>query len=332
MNLYWPVYKTIEKEVISLSGIIHFSDDQLQVYSSYIADLIVRCAVEIESISKAMYHQLGGLDPEDRELYFDTDCLKLLNDSWKLDKKIITITAPSMYFHEKKLRPLNKSGKRGSSGAKWKRAYQALKHDRYDSLKQGNVENLLNALSALFILNIYYADDNYDAGVIGFGALNLESQYKSEIFEPTGVSACNIQFKENADDSCIVWGKEDDLESAVYIGKYSDEDFKEHHYDWCVSNKWTHKRFEDNEKIRSYVEKHPYARELDVREVCFAAGGENLWREIAVGASGFAYSKIQVKLNKGGRVYPSISKPDDNELEAEIAKRLSDIIRFKYIL
>jgi len=52
MNLYWPVYKSLEKEVSNLAEIIHFSDDQLSVYSVKIADLIVRCAIEIESISK----------------------------------------------------------------------------------------------------------------------------------------------------------------------------------------------------------------------------------------------------------------------------------------
>ena len=49
MNLYWPVYLKLEKEVLSLADAIHFSDDQISVYSIQIADLIVRCAVEIIS-------------------------------------------------------------------------------------------------------------------------------------------------------------------------------------------------------------------------------------------------------------------------------------------
>jgi len=55
VNLYWPVYLKLEKEVLSIADAIHFSDDQITVYSIQIADLIVRCAVEIEALSKELY-------------------------------------------------------------------------------------------------------------------------------------------------------------------------------------------------------------------------------------------------------------------------------------
>ncbi|MBS4883127.1 MAG: hypothetical protein KHZ82_08715 [Peptoniphilus harei] len=38
----------------------------------------------------------------------------------------------------------------------WKKAYQALKHDRYQNLEMGTIRALLGALGALFLLNIYY--------------------------------------------------------------------------------------------------------------------------------------------------------------------------------
>ena len=60
-NLYWSVYKNLEKEFLELTNFIHFSDDQLKVYSMHIADLIVRCSIEIESISKELYFELGGV-------------------------------------------------------------------------------------------------------------------------------------------------------------------------------------------------------------------------------------------------------------------------------
>ena len=65
-NLYWPVYKNLEKEVLKLADYIHFSDDQLGTYSMFIADLIVRCSVEIEALSKELYCMLGGnMSPTD---------------------------------------------------------------------------------------------------------------------------------------------------------------------------------------------------------------------------------------------------------------------------
>ena len=52
-----------------------------------IADLLVRTIVEIESISKALYYENGGIKADDKELYFDTDCLKLLEGKWLISKK-----------------------------------------------------------------------------------------------------------------------------------------------------------------------------------------------------------------------------------------------------
>ena len=48
-NSYWPVYKNLEDEMLEVAKYNQFDDDQLDVYSMKIADLLVRCAVEIES-------------------------------------------------------------------------------------------------------------------------------------------------------------------------------------------------------------------------------------------------------------------------------------------
>lgn len=159
-NLYWPVYKNLEKEFLKLADYIHISDDQTSIYSMHIADLIVRCSVEIEALSKELYSSLGGnMTPTDtngdvRDLYFDTDCLDLLEQKWHISKKEITVSAINLYLTEEKHRlllPLHKANKRGTSGSKWKQAYQAVKHDRRNSLKKATIENLLHAMGALYI-------------------------------------------------------------------------------------------------------------------------------------------------------------------------------------
>ena len=48
MNLYWSVYKNLEKELVKLTSVIHFDDAQENVYSVHIADLLIRTAIEIE--------------------------------------------------------------------------------------------------------------------------------------------------------------------------------------------------------------------------------------------------------------------------------------------
>lgn len=164
INLYWPVYKNIEREIVELSNQVHFDDSQLTVYSVKISELLIRCVVEIEAIAKELYFKNGGVCPADRDLYFDTDCLNLLEQKWQLSKKKVIISSSNFYFQNvdnKVLNPLLKTNKRGSSAADWKKAYQAVKHNRTDNLRKGNIKNLLKAMAALFLLNLYYRDDKY---------------------------------------------------------------------------------------------------------------------------------------------------------------------------
>ena len=91
-QIFWNAYKRLEKEVLLLSEDIHFSDDQIEVYSSKIGDLLVRTAIEVESLSKELFFANGGEHLADRDLYYDTDCLQLLEDKWLLSKKTIFLT------------------------------------------------------------------------------------------------------------------------------------------------------------------------------------------------------------------------------------------------
>lgn len=130
-NLYWPIYKKIEKEIVELSNHIHFDDNQLSVYSVKIVELLIRCVVEIEAISKDLYLKNGGAIPAGRVLYYDTDCLNLLEGIWELSKKQVIVSSANFYFQDnnnKILYPLRKANKRSTSGADWAKAYQAVKH------------------------------------------------------------------------------------------------------------------------------------------------------------------------------------------------------------
>lgn len=166
-NLYWSVYQNLEKELVELSNHIHIDDKQLDIYSMKIAELLIRTAVEFESLAKELYLNNGGNKPDDRELYFDTDCLAFLKDKWCLDLKKVQIVSNNFYFDKdenKILMPLRKAHKRGSSSEKWLQAYQAVKHNRRTSLKNANLKNLIYAMAALYILNIYYKDTVFDIG------------------------------------------------------------------------------------------------------------------------------------------------------------------------
>lgn len=124
-NLYWNVYRGLERELLELADVIHIDDRQLEVYSVKIAELLLRTSVEIEAISKELYFREGGTKmQEGSDLYFDTDCLALLESKWLLSKKVVIVSSPSLYLTNEDnltLTPLSKASKRGTSGSDWKK-------------------------------------------------------------------------------------------------------------------------------------------------------------------------------------------------------------------
>ena len=111
-NMFWQTYLNLENEILNLSKYIYITDTTTQInhkskktknidykghlktYSVYIADLLVRCCIEIEAISKELYFDNGGVKARgSANLYFDTDCIALLNQKWKLDNKVVMIVA-----------------------------------------------------------------------------------------------------------------------------------------------------------------------------------------------------------------------------------------------
>lgn len=178
-SIFWQSYLTLEKEALELSKYIFFTDEipikkdgniisqsydiHLNVFSSHIADLLIRCCIQIEAISKELYFDNGGQKTrEDSSILFDGDCLKLLDIKWKTHDKSVIIIAPSFNFTKDEnriLKPLKNAHK--SQGTYWERAYQAVKHDRYMSLQMGTVKAFLQALAALYLLNLYYRNDTF---------------------------------------------------------------------------------------------------------------------------------------------------------------------------
>ena len=172
-QLFWQTYLSLEKEVLKVAKYIYFTDEittdskgslvtshcktQLETFSPHIADLLIRTCVEIEAISKELYHNFDGPKARgDKNLFFDEDCLKLIDMKCKTHQKVVMVSCTSFNLKKEEnlcFKPLREAHKR--QGTDWERAYQALKHDRYSSISRGTVKNLLHAMGALFLLNIY---------------------------------------------------------------------------------------------------------------------------------------------------------------------------------
>ena len=82
VSIYFPVYKKIEKEIQELASAIYFCDEQKNVFSLDIADLIVRCLVEIESIAKDIYRIENEVEPDN-----PGECFKWMEQNWIYQRK-----------------------------------------------------------------------------------------------------------------------------------------------------------------------------------------------------------------------------------------------------
>ena len=107
-DIFWQTYLSLEKEFINVSNFIFITDEitthehgkeitqpcnsQLETFSPYIADLLIRCCVQIEAISKELYYDNGGTKQRgDKNLFFDEDCLKLIDIKWAIhDKRVLS--------------------------------------------------------------------------------------------------------------------------------------------------------------------------------------------------------------------------------------------------
>lgn len=258
-DIFWQTYLNLEKELLDLSKYVFFTDEiivnskngvvtqncttQLETFSPYIADLLVRCCVQIEAISKELYFDNGGTKPRgDNNLFFDEDCLKLLDIKWNTHSKIVIISAPFFNFtrdENKFLKPLKEAHKR--QGTYWEKAYQAVKHDRYASLSKGNIKSLIHALAALYLLNLYYRNDSWitkhkDISSADYSMGSSVFSVKAPIF--------NMLWKGN---------NEPILSDSPYAVRYKEDEYRKIE---SILNK-------ENEALNNYIMKQPELNEQD---------------------------------------------------------------------
>lgn len=207
-NLYWGAYKNLEKEVIDLSINILFDDDNFNnnVHSMTIADLILRAASFLESISKDLYFENDGKGDR-AKLAYDHDCLYKILIDWGLKHREVklklathTLTKEKYIFYRPfEYEEVKKWRNQERPIYQWNKSYQALKHDLLTSIPtHGTIYSLINIMSALYILCSYFDGNEY---YIGSEAVPERINTNFELFEPS--------FSDNINKSIYV---------AVYFG------------------------------------------------------------------------------------------------------------------
>ena len=201
VNLYWPVYKNLEKELFELTYSVYFDDFHFEYikddkgkyiktppYSLKIGDLLVRCCTEIEALIQKL---TNGKDDEvkntpsvDKSREITIGCrLKYLHHTWNLDKKIVLVSCSNMFFQNEDNKSFIPFGYSKDDENDYISAYNALKHHRNtETIYKGNIRFLLRAMAALYLLNIYYRDETFELGKQNGVHKSFDSSLQSELF------------------------------------------------------------------------------------------------------------------------------------------------------
>lgn len=204
--MFWQLYSDIENEVKELTHSVPFCREHKNVYSTRIAELIVRAGFQIESslqkdnTTKINYNTI--IEQYNKKWGF-SDKYVLLNERIiePVKSNILYLLPLKCTDYKKSIMDdgtvlyasKNKPDSFSSDIIKderiktyaWANAYNNLKHNFYGSLKTfGTVQNLIIIMAALYIVNIFIdpelkVSNHYD----GFSCFNGKDLYsKSDLF------------------------------------------------------------------------------------------------------------------------------------------------------
>lgn len=136
----------IIRDLYDVFNYIEPSDENLNVYSHRLYELLLRTATEIESNLKGILNCNGY--PTSRNMNMKEDYYKI-NGPTKLHEYKVVFHRWRNY-HEFKPFEVWNSG--SFTSLPWYKAYNEVKHNRYDEFIKANLENVMNAFAGLLCI------------------------------------------------------------------------------------------------------------------------------------------------------------------------------------
>lgn len=141
---YWKYYNVLEEDFIRIIRYIEILENNYATCSDEIIKQLQAVGSEFDNICKSVC----GFNLSDRKTIKDYE-------DW-IFRNIDDITSIEIIVkntHNIKLKPFD--GWTDSSQLFWWRAYNEVKHNRIENYEVGKFENLLNALGALYFMELY---------------------------------------------------------------------------------------------------------------------------------------------------------------------------------
>lgn len=162
---HWRYFLMLEEEILSLRKYIEFDEANYNTYSLEICKQLGSICSEVDTLFKDICFILGSKRLNSINKY--QEFLKKNQKNFELNLEVEKV---NLWRSELTFSPfcnLYKSSKKQSKKGyceeqfeviDWWKANNGIKHNRVAEYKEGNLKNLLNAASALFILNLLHAE------------------------------------------------------------------------------------------------------------------------------------------------------------------------------
>lgn len=143
---YWNYYIDLERELIGISSYVALRNENWKTCSNKIISLLLNIGAEFDFLCKIVC----GFNVSERKNISDYANV-LLNEIRNLQQVKIEILDTDIVIY-----PFKNWDIQHAKDLFWWEAYNSVKHDRVDNFDKGNLENLINALGALYYLEMYY--------------------------------------------------------------------------------------------------------------------------------------------------------------------------------
>ena len=157
---YWNYYMGLERELQGILDYVALSRNNMDTSSNRINSLLLSVGAEVDFMCK----MVCGYEPDSRKNISDYAkvLLKKIPDMQNIEIKIVD--------SDLSLHPFKTWDKKHAKDLFWWDAYTSIKHNRIGNSEKGNFKNLLNAMGALYYLEMYYikklADEKKDESII----------------------------------------------------------------------------------------------------------------------------------------------------------------------
>lgn len=142
---YWNYYLTLEKRFLSTSNYVELDSRNLNTFSNEFAQLLHSVGAELDNFFKVYC----GYNLTDRKTIADYAAFIFSSYPEIKEQKMKVIDS------DIELQPFKDwDQSQPAQSLSWWKAFDQIKHNRYGNFEKANLDNLINTLSALFLLEM----------------------------------------------------------------------------------------------------------------------------------------------------------------------------------